>query len=452
MHAATRHTILPPIPPALRFALSGCLLAGILYLGLFWEPGTDSTHRQPATPEIVVPVPRLDLALLATVHDATREQRILLETEPYKHLLTVAMDVVPSVADALGMPDEPVPLAEVQAHPDQWRSHWLWYEGRIEDLTGPRQGHPIKGRSIYEATLRLADGGHVIAAFTLPPPEGLHKGSWARVEGYLLKLRDTNYPFEVKSAPMLIGRAIQPDYEDWGPVTELDPRIMAQIVDNNFWPGSPAWRSVDEDQGEPLWHLAAYARDTAKDRTLEDWRKFGTLNAAETHPLLMRNQIAHGAPLRLLGTLIRRQTIAAPANPAGIRHWTVAWVQVRDYGGHVIPVWVPKRVADLPERCDLEVRAYYYRWYVYETQDDTRLHVPLFIAADLDPYKLEVDGAARWLTGLLGTFVTGLIILFWWIQHRWAKSSIEHQRHLDMRRRQRREREAAASSSAPSSP
>ncbi len=447
MQAIPRLTLLPPIPPAVRFAMSGLLLAGILYLGLFWEPGTTPTHHQPATPDIVVPVPNLNHELLATARDATREQRILLEPEPYRHLLAVAMDVVPSVAAALGMPDEPVALAEVQAHPDKWRSRWLWYEGRIEDLTGPREGHPIKGRSIYEATIRLADGGHVIAAFTLPPPEDVHEGSWVRVEGYLLKLRDINYPFEVESAPLLVGRAIQRDYENWAPVTELDPRIMAQITDDNFWPGSPAWRSVEEDQGEPLWHLGAFARDTAASRTLADWRKFGTLNAVETHPLLMRNQIAHGTPMRLLGTLIRRQTIAAPANPAGIKHWTVAWVQVRDYAGHVIPVWVPKRVADLPERVDLEVRGYYYRWYVYETQDDTRLHVPLFIAADLDPYKLEVDGAARWLTGLLGTFVTGLIILFWWIQHSWAKSSIAHQRHLDKRRRLRREREATASSS-----
>lgn len=443
---ADRKTILPPVPPVVRFAFTGVLLAAILYLALFWEPGTDAVEHEPQAPKIVVPVPVLDQAILATAHDATREERLLFEPEPFRHLLSVAIDVTPSVAHALGMPEDPIGLDEIRKAPQEWRGRWLWYEGVVEDLTGPREGHPVKGRSIYEATIRLADGQHAFAAFTDAPPTDVHRGSWARIEGFLLKLRDTNYPNEVKSAPLLVGRAIQRDYEKWGPVTTLDPAVLAQIEDNNFWPGSPAWRSVEEDQCEALWHLAAYARDTASQRTLADWRKFGTLNAAETYPILQRNQLAHGTQLRLLGRLIRRTTVAAPANPAGIRNWTVAWVQVRDFAGHVIPVWVPKSVGNLPERLDVEIRGFYYRWYVYETQDDTRLHVPLFVAADLDPFQLEVDSTARWLTGTLAVLLLFCIVLFWGIQRRWARSSLEHQRHLDSRRRQRRERATQAAS------
>lgn len=443
----THPFVLPRIPPWLRLAFAGGVFAFIFYVALFFESSPDD-KRPTAAPEILVPVPSLDDALLDTVRDTTRDERLVLESQPFQHLLQVALDVVPSVAHALGMPDEPVPLAVVQEDPQRWHRRWLWYEGVVEDLTGPRDGHPVKGRSIYEATIRLADGQHVIAAFTIPPPDDVFRGSWARVEGFMLKLRDTTYPIEVQRAPLLVGRAIQRDYEDWAPVTSIDPQLLAKIDNSNFWPGSQTWQSVDDDQCEALWHLGAYARDTASTRTFADWRKFGTLNVHDTLPLLTANKVQPGQPIRLLGTLIRRTTIAAPANPAGIKHWTVAWMQVRDFGGHVIPVWVPKRVADLPERIDLEVRGFYYRWYVYETLDGTRLHVPLFIAADLDPFRLEIDGVASWLSGVLATFVIGCMGLAWWIQRRWAKSSLEHQRHLDARRRLRRERQAAASTNS----
>src|SRR5690606_23480274 len=115
----------------------------IFYVALFFESSPDD-KRPTAAPEILVPVPSLDDALLDTVRDTTRDDRLVLESQPFQHLLQVALDVVPSVAHALGMPDEPVPLAVVQEDPQRWHRRWLWYEGVVEDLTGPRDGHPVK--------------------------------------------------------------------------------------------------------------------------------------------------------------------------------------------------------------------------------------------------------------------------------------------------------------------
>ena len=43
---------------------------------------------------------------------------------------------------------------------------------------------------------------------------------------HLLKLRDTTYPEKLDAAPMLVGRSIQRDYEDWPTMTFLISSFM----------------------------------------------------------------------------------------------------------------------------------------------------------------------------------------------------------------------------------
>lgn len=432
--------ILPPLPPALRYVIGGCVIAMLVYGMTLLEPAAPPSKPDEAPPAAVVPVPILDSQILAEALDSTREQRLLLETEPLRHLLAKAIDVGPTVAAALGIPDRPVAVAEVRAHPERFRHRWLWYEGVLEELSGAREGHPIRGYSIFEATVKLADGERVLVAFSMPPADGLRVGSWVRVEGYLMKLRDTTYPVAIEQAPQLVGRAVQADYEDWPPVTELDQKLLATVDDSSYWPGDKAWHTIEEDQTEALWHLAAYVRDTAGRRSLADWRRTGTLNTHEVHQKLVDQQIPRGTPMRVFGPLIQRTTLVAPTNPAGITTWTVAWVQVREYGGGVlVPIWVPKRV-DIQTRAQLEVRGHFYRWYAYDTIKNERRRVPLFIAADLDVYELEVDKTMRTIGLWLGGGVCLFLAALFWSQRRAARASLEHSRDLDLRRKRRRER------------
>jgi hypothetical protein len=433
--------ILPPLPPWLRLAILGALVAGMVYIVAAIEaaPPPEIGETLPSM-ETAVALPQLDEAELANARDVTREQRLKLEPDPLRHLLARAIDVGPTVAAALGVPGKPVPVETIRAAPDEWRGRWLWYEGELEDLAGPRQGHPIEGYSIYEATIRLPDGHHAIGAFSIPPAPELQRGSWVRIEGFLLKLRDTTYPLEVERAPMLVGRRLQRDYEDWGPVTELDKDLLAKVDDSDHFPGSLMWRRVDADQTEAVWHLAAFARDTADQRTRADWRRLPLLNATDHFEKFRDHEIARGTPIRVIGTLIYRQTLAAPPNPAGIEFWTEAGVQVREYGGAIIPIWVPKRVAELPRRAQLEVRGFYYRWAAYEMDNGDRRWVPLFIAADLDPYVLDTGPALREMSIGLVIVFTLLLIMIFWSQRQVARQRARHEREMDARRRRRRER------------
>ena len=439
----TRPQLLPPIPPAVRFVLFGLVIGGLVYgMSAFGEaPGKKPIAEVVAPTETVVP--SLDRTILALAHDGTREERLLLEAEPLRHLLAKAIDVGPTVAAALGMPEAPVPVATLRSEIASYRGRWLYYEGKLEQLSGPREGHPIRDYGIHEATVRLPDGEAVLAAFSFKPDAAITVGSWVRIEGFLLKLVDTTYPSEIQSAPFLIGRAIQRDYPDWPPVTAIDPELLGKVDDSSYWPGDLMWHTIEEDQTEPLWHLGAYARDSAKQRALADWRRVGTLNGHEQHQKLLDSKIARGTPMRVFGTLIRRKTIAAPANPAGIKFWTEALVQVREYGGTVVPIWVPQRVRELPDHVSLEVRGFYYRWYAFETLTNQRRKAPLFVAADLDVYELEVDRTMQSIGIWLGGGVVLFMLLVWWVQRSSAQSSLQHARDMDARRRRRREQQQA---------
>ena len=455
--ARASHRILPAMPSWARYVVAGFITACFAYA--IWL--LNRIEAVEVTPELVlekkVTVPELDEDILAQAKDATRRDRLQVEKEPLSHLLAEALDVGPSVAAALRMPAAMVPVPEVRARIEEWRHRWLWYEGELVQLSGPRSGHPVDGYSVFDATVRLADGESVLATYSLGPPSSVGTramvsvGDWVRVEGYLLKLRDTTYPETLDAVPMLVGRSIQRDYEDWAPVTELDPAMFDGLDDSSLWPGDLAWRGVDEDQTEALWHLGAFARDTADQRTLADWRKVEPLSVAEPYDRLVAGEVARGEPMRVFGTLIRRRTIAAPTNPANIRFWTTAWVQASGFGGHLIPVWVPGEVDELPLRAQLEVRGFYYRWFVYDSQEGNRYRVPLFVAADLDEFDLKTGERMQTIGLWLGGFALLLLIGLLWGQRRAAKATLAHSRDMDARRRRRREATAARAEEPPAS-
>jgi hypothetical protein len=154
--------------------------------------------------------------------------------------------------------------------------------------------------------------------------------------------------------------------------------------------------------------------------------------------------------MRVFGSLILRRTIVASPNPAGIQHWTAAWLQVREYsGGSLVPVWVPKRVAELPERVQLEVRGYFYRWAIYETQTGQARWAPLFVAADLDPYVLDTGLGLRSVAPWLAGIGVALLAFIFTVQWRARRAADQHTRAMyELRRRQQGGKSTAAKTNA----
>src|SRR5690606_1598938 len=117
--------MLPSMPSWARFAVAGVIAAAFLYaftlLDQFEQVDNDPEHVL----EKIVPVPELDAALLAKARDDTRTHRLLIESEPLSHLLAKSINVGPTVAAALQIPAEMVPVAKLRENPEAWRHHWL---------------------------------------------------------------------------------------------------------------------------------------------------------------------------------------------------------------------------------------------------------------------------------------------------------------------------------------
>jgi hypothetical protein len=440
-----------PRGAVIRMVAASAFCAIALYLVVFWNPTVeirdDSLSQQEAP---LVSVPQLDSRILDKAKDDTREQRLFLEQEPLSHLLAQSLNVSPEAARALGLPKDMVPITALQTNMREWRGRWIYYRGKIEQLEGPKPGHPSPGYGIFEATLRLDDGSLVLFAFSQPPKEGVEVGGYARAEGYALKLRDVAHPIEMMKAPMLVGAQLRRDYANWAPVTALDPTALADVHDVDKSAGDvqssdESWRSIDEDQTKALWHLGAYARDAAA-MTKEQWRAVPPLNAQEIWESFKKDEVARGTPMRILGTLAALRTIAAEPNPAGIQEWTEAWIQVRDVGGKTIPVWLPQgQKAQLGS--SLEVRAWYFRRYSYETRRGKQMWTPLFVAAALDPFVFDTGRGMREITVWAFGGSVLLIAAIWIGVRREKRRSEEQEEALIARRRERRNREAAAGAS-----
>jgi len=439
----------PQVPrgPAVKFAVLGLLLGILAYIAFYWQgpsrvvDPTDTPTEQP-----VVEVPQLDRALLAEARDATREDRLVFEPAPLSHLLEKALNVSAPVADALGRRAAPVPVAEVAAAPDRWRGEWLWYRGRLEELAGPKPGHPVRGYSIWEATVRTATDETVLLTFSLPPGGDVHKGGIVRAEGFLLKIRDLTFPGERNTVPMLVGTSLVRDYEAWPPVTQIDPAVFAGIrdgvhVDGRFEPGPDCSIGLFDDQAQPLWHLGDYATHETPRLTKAEWRKQPAFASKAILSDALHGRLERGTPIRLLGQFVQARTQKAAPNPAGIEDWTEAWVQIRDLGGKTVPVWVPGRIRNLAQGVGLEVNAFYYKRLVYETLKGTEVITPVFVATSLDPFVLRVPPEMHRIAVWLGV---GALLITAWIflsQRKLARQSAEAERQLHERRKQRMARE-----------
>lgn len=443
----------------LRIGAMGFVLALVVFM-LFFTQSAAMKEGPPAvetSPEVdATPVPQLDPAILAEIADSTRTDRLLVpKEEPLQHLLEKSLAVTPSVAKKLGMPPAPVPIDEVRNAPDHFRGRYLWYKGKLEALSGPKPGHPVPGYDWYEGRLRTSDGEPVLFAFSVPPDPSLTIGSWVRMEGFFLKLRDAHLPVPLDRAPMLVGPKLFKAYPDWQAVTELDPAVLAR-VDDGTWkenPGPPqegvangdfvdapdVGKMLDESQDVPLWHLASYAMHKVDDPALQ-WNKLPPFVTKEQLDAVRSGEMKKGTPVRLVGVFQYARVMPASPNPLGIDSWTEAWIQVGGgLGGKMIPLWIPKALDSHWRKKETVVATgFLFKRYRYETQNGATKWTPLFVVAQLHPFQLSGNELSNPITYAFAGLVLLVVIVFFVMARRDRRQRQRHEATLLERRRKRR--------------
>lgn len=430
-----------------RILAMGVLLSALIYITFLYEPdGAADLGKDPPVVIAQIATPEIDRDLLRTARDKTREERMVLEAEPLAHLLQRSLEVVPTVAKALGMPKEPVDIARLRSNPDAYRGAYLGYSGRLAYVSTGRTGHPVDGYKIYEGWVDTDEGEKVLFRVSLPPV-AVEVGDWVRVEGFFLKLRDSHQTPSVAEAPLLVGPEIFPDYKRWPPVTELDRDIIDALREDAIERGpnedgvtielSGIRTDLASMQAPPLWHLAGYAMHRAGVTDLAHWRNVPALSTKEQLDRIRSDGFARGSEMRLLGRFIMAHTFAARPNPIGAEYWTQAWLQIR-LNGKLIPVWIPGQIdPDMKRNENLEVRGYYFARLLYDTQEGKAMS-PVFVAADLDrfvaPPQHPITEYAKWTFFAL---VLAVIGFFFWLNRRDRARRDVHEREMIARRKRR---------------
>ncbi|MBI5853227.1 MAG: hypothetical protein HZB39_19640 [Planctomycetes bacterium] len=450
----TRFRPVSPLREWSRIIAAGVLLAVVLFAflvpsGSGRRPKLDFAENQP----IEVTVPQLDRELLRTVRDATPEDRLTVEADALSHLLEKSLGVVPTVAEAMGRPAEPLALSVLSGSPESYRGAWLWYSGRLGYLSPGKSGHPLDGYKVYEGFVETDDGNDGVVMFRTSMTEvGLHVGDWVRVEGFFLKLRDSHVLPAANRAPLLVGSELVGEPKPWPPVEQLDPAMLAMVRDGVFGDGDGAeagFRVTDEQdaradleasQADALWHLASYAKHRCggPTDTLEAWRAFPAFNRAELVRKVRTSELARGAPFRLLGSFVMSRWSAAGPNPIGASHWSTVWLTVPDLGSKMIPVWVPAKVDGFRYGDPLEVRAHYFRRMLYDTQNGSTALTPVFVAGRIDRYT----GTPQTTTIIalkygFAAAIAGIVVLLFLLNRKDKERSEETAKHVADRRRKR---------------
>lgn len=440
----------------------GILLAIFLFAIFFYDASSpNDLGQQPAIIEGRVETPVLDEQVMAMIQDEDRLERLRIEPEPLSHLLEKSLQVVPSVARALGLPNEPIPIERLQADPGAFRGKYLGYGGVLRYLSPGREGHPIEGWQIREGWIEIEGGEKLLFFVSGKEVEGAEDprvGDFVRVEGFFMKLRDMNLPEELSMAPVLVGPEIYPDYELWDPIDTVDPSILAEIRDGRFINGQ--WqdlqdmeRYVLDSQGPALWHMSNFALSQEDRISTAQWRTIEPIVSKETFDSFRRstpesrNEL-RGQPHRILGNFIEARTHEALPNPLGIEAWTEAWVQVRDIGGQTLPIWIPKRIANLKRNTAINCRAFFYRLMAYPTRQGEMMYVPLFVASDLHVLEALPEHPIMLIVKLILVAVVALIALtFFQMNRRMKIQRMVHEEEMIGRRRRRRNRASEPSAS-----
>ena len=409
-----------------RIAFIGLILAALIGSFVLIDYGPPAEQiGGPATTTTAPPVPKLDSALLAKVKEDERVHRIQVESAPFLHLLEVARDIVPAVAKALGMPEHMLPLADLKEKSDRYRGQWLWYRGRLDERPRSRVSEPNGSVSTWwEARIRTAEGEPFLFAFSVKPDDKLDKGSWVRAEGFFLKLRDMNTPVELDQAPMLVGAELLADFADWKPVDKLDRETIATVRDGRVInrhlvdDGGDSRRPIDEAQTLPLWHLASFVREEFKKMTPEHVLALPKFITEEQWNDFLHHNTPKGEMVGILGSIQKVRTIEARTNPVGIERWSEAWVQVRELGGRILPIWLPKQLEPFRVGEAVYLAGYFYKVCTYTSVTDEDHAAPLFVAADLLRYKLPEYAMGWYLWVPIVGFMLLLIAFAIWFSRR----------------------------------
>ncbi|MEM7306801.1 MAG: hypothetical protein AAF682_09030 [Planctomycetota bacterium] len=392
----------------------------------------DLPAAESEAPQEVAFRPDVDKAALdALVADAEGADRVMLELDAVTETLRSARQMTAYSYEVVEAPElNAARGAEIVADPSAFRGEPFFARGWIDSLEERRQGPGSETQ--YLGRLQLEDDSYAYF-LTVKKPEGSVLGEFARVDGLFLKMFSDESPEERGKwldGPLLVGRELRRSYADFGAVTEVDERLMIDIVDDDV-------SGISGLPFQPLWHLMAYARDVQPDSV--DWEAAPLLDKAMLEEVRSDGGAFRCEPFRIPVSRLQSITIKqAKENPARIERYTEGWIG-NALWKNVIHYVGPFEYDQAELSQLVTARGFFLKNYAYEPSVGGVNVAPVFVLTDIERFHADEDPMFSYMGYVIAASAVGLLIFLSFLLTRDKRSSRELQSRLTQRRRARRE-------------
>ncbi|MHC4380684.1 MAG: hypothetical protein ACYSU1_06305, partial [Planctomycetota bacterium] len=294
-----------------------------------------TTHKDSMT-QYEGMLPEIDFELLGKVKDRSTSDQVILEPEPFHHLSSKAKRLIGSWLYVLGEPQ--FPFDKVEDSSADMRGQPYRLRGELLDA---REVTRVAGEDSEYWCLARTDHGDLFWFVSLMMPETLFgSDNFVLADGYFFKQYRQKQDEEWLTAPLFVGRALEPSYRALDPIAAPTPEVLYAIKDQPIGTDNDP-RQLDEDPD--LWDMANAARTVTHDADL--------LAGAIAEPLLLDGQsiedlvqnpsIFRGRMFELGGLIREASTVQLAENPLREREMSSAWVRNDSLGDFLLHLKAP---------------------------------------------------------------------------------------------------------------
>lgn len=320
----------------------------------------------PEEPRIVEPLARVDATQLASVSDERREDRVVLEPGPTRHLLDQAALLVYGDLEVLGA--EPLSAETLAVESAARRGQPVWVRGELvwHEAGGP-PGAAGRGE-VRDAS------GNSWTYLVVTEPDDCRPGDVVRLAGFYLKQHEMLRPDRTFAVgPIVIAEELLRSSWPIAPVTELGPGALARVRDHDLTQASQPLESPE------FYDVLSYVRHAPD----EDFLPGGAPPAEITAVQLMQHTEAYrGQVVRVSGLLAWADQL--PLGPRGENPLEVPFIWriwlTSNRGTALVWSFDPPPADAVLRRTVLDVDGVYFRRYSYENRSG-QPHTAAVVAA-----------------------------------------------------------------------
>lgn len=378
-------------------------------------------------------MPEIDLALLDTVKDSGHSDQVILEPVPFQHLASKALGLMGSWLYLLGEPE--FPFAEAEASSADLRGKPYRLRGELLDA---REVTRVAGEDAEYWCLGRTDQGDLFWFVSLMLPETLFgSDNFVLADGFFFKHYRQKQGEEWLTAPLFVGRALEPSYRAMDPIEAPTPEVLYAIKDHPLGTDNDP-RQLDEDPA--LWDMANAARTVANDPELLAAATADSilLDDKTIEDLVQNPDIFRGRMFELGGLVREARSVQVPENPLREREMSSAWVRNDFLGDFLLHLKAPGKFDFLPDKGPIIYHGWFLMLWAYKDTKEALRRSPVFVVVDAVPQEAYTPPFAGQVVVMFLGFALAIGLLLFWLIRRDRRASDLAMRKLTERRQTRR--------------